>query len=173
MPRRFLKRILPKRAELQGRWFLRPFSALLHDPALWATHRKNVLKALGLGIFVAFLPIPGQTVLAVAVALWLRVNLAVAAVASWLANPLTIPPIYYACYRLGSWLLNTPPREMNFELSFQWLSAELGRAWPPLILGCIVLGGVVATGSVLVLNQVWIRSSRSQFAQRHRRQRTG
>ena len=86
MPRHFLKRVLPARAHLQGQWFLRPFSVLLHDPALWATHRKNVLKALGVGIFVAVLPIPGQTALAVLIALGLRVNLAVAAVGSWLAK---------------------------------------------------------------------------------------
>ncbi len=124
---------------------------------------------MGVGIFVAFLPIPGQTALAVVVALWLRVNLAVAAAASWIANPLTIPPIFYACYRLGSWLLDTPPGDMDIELSFEWLSAELGRTWAPLILGCVVLGGIVALGSVLILNRLWIRHSRARFAGRHRR----
>jgi uncharacterized protein (DUF2062 family) len=168
MPRRFLNRVLPARAHLQGQWFLRPFSALLHDPALWATHRKNVLKALGVGIFVSFLPIPGQTVLAVLIALWLRVNLAVAAVGSWLANPVTIPPLFYACYAFGSWILNTPPGDVAVELSFEWLGTELARIWKPLLLGCLVLGSISAAGSVLVLNALWIRSSQRRFAKRRR-----
>lgn len=168
MPRQFLKRVLPARKALQERWFLRPFHALLHDPALWATHRKNVLKALGVGIFVAFLPIPGQTVLAVLVALWLRVNLPVAAVGSWLANPLTIPPIFYACYRVGGWLLDTPPGRFAIELSFEWLGSELSRTWKPLLLGCVVVGAATSLATVAVLNAAWIRASRRRFRRRRK-----
>ena len=168
MPRKFLNRVLPARASLRERWFLRPFDVLLHDPALWATHRKNVLKAFALGLFVAFLPIPGQMALAVLVALWLRVNLPVAAAATWIANPVTSGPIYYACYRLGSWLLGTPPGKFRVEFSFEWLGSEIGRIWQPLALGCVLLG-VVTTGlSVFVLNWIWIRASRRKFQHRRR-----
>ena len=89
MPRRFLRNVLPSQANLKKRWFLRPFSALLHDPALWATHRRNVLRALALGIFISFIPFPVHTAMAAIVALYLRVNLAVAVLASWLSNPVT------------------------------------------------------------------------------------
>jgi uncharacterized protein (DUF2062 family) len=170
MPRQFLQRVLPARAKLQGQWFLRPFSVLLHDPALWATHRKNVLKALAVGIFVAFLPIPGQTAVAALIALWMRVNIAVAAVGSWLANPVTIPPLFYACYVFGSWLLQTPPGDLAVELSFEWLGSELLRIWKPLLLGCVIIGALTAAGSALVLNALWIRSSQRRF--RRRRQET-
>lgn len=166
MPRKFLNRVLPARAYLRERWFLKPFNVLLHDPALWATHRKNVLKAFALGLFACFLPIPGQTILPTLVALWLRVNLPVTIAASWLANPVTSGPLYYACYRVGSWLLGTPPGRFRVEFSFEWLWSEIGRVWQPLLLGCLVLGVIVTGVSVFVLNWIWIRASRRQFQER-------
>lgn len=171
MPRKFLNRALPSRAYLREQWFLRPFNVLLHDPALWATHRKNVLKAFGLGLFACFLPIPGQTVLPALVALWLRVNLPVTIAASWLANPVTSGPLYYACYRAGSWLLGRPPGRFHVEFSFEWLWQEIGRIWQPLLLGCLVLGVIVTGVSVFVLNRIWIRASRRHFCERRRLRR--
>ena len=169
MPRRFLKRVLPARARLREQWFLRPFDVLLHDPALWATHRKNVLKAFALGLFACFLPIPGQTIAPAMVALWLRVNIAVTIATSWLANPITSGPLYYACYRLGSWLLGRPTGRFRIEFSFEWLWSEIHRVWQPLLLGCLVAGTVTTGISVFVLNRIWIRMSRRQF--QHRRLR--
>ena len=169
MPRKFLNRVLPARARLRELWFLRPFDVLLHDPALWATHRKNVLKAFALGLFSCFLPIPGQTAVSTLIALWLRVNLPVAIAASWIANPVTSGPLYYACYRVGSWLLGRQPGKFHVEFSFEWLWSELGRIWQPLLLGCLVMGVVVTTVAVFTLNRIWIRASRRQFQHRRRR----
>jgi uncharacterized protein len=166
MPRKFLNRVLPARSYLRDQWFLRPFNVLLHDPALWATHRKNVLKAFALGLFASFLPIPGQTILPTLIALWLRVNIPVTVAASWIANPVTSGPLYYACYRFGSWLLDRPLGSFQVEFSFEWLWSELGRVWQPLLLGCLVLGVLVTGFSVFALNWVWIRASRRQFRDR-------
>jgi uncharacterized protein len=169
MPRKYLNRVLPARAVLREQWFLRPFSALLHDPALWATHRKNVLKAFALGLFACFLPIPGQTILPTLVALWLRVNIAVVIAASWIANPLTSGPLYYACYRVGSWLLGRPTGRFRVEFSFEWLWSEIGRVWQPLLLGSLVLGVLVTGASVFLVNWIWIRMSRRHFRERRSR----
>jgi uncharacterized protein len=166
MPRDFLNRVLPARAYLREQWFLRPFNVLLHDPALWATHRKNVLKAFALGLFASFLPIPGQTILPTLIALWLRVNVPVTVAASWIANPVTSGPIYYTCYRLGSWLLGTPRRKFRIEFSLEWLWSEISHIWQPLLLGSLVLGIAVTGCSVFVLNRFWIRMSRRRFLER-------
>lgn len=171
MPRKFLNRVLPARAYLREQWFLRPFNVLLHDPALWATHRKNVLKAFALGLFSCFLPIPGQTVIPAMIALWLRVNLPVVVAASWIANPVTSGPLYYACYRLGSWLLDRPPGSFHVEFSLEWLWSEIGRFWQPLLLGCVVMGVIVTGLSVFVFNWIWIRASRRHFQERRHRRR--
>ena len=169
MPRQLLKRILPARARLREQWFLRPFSALLHDPALWATHRKNVLKAFAVGLIVCFVPIPGQMAVAAVAALWIRTNIAVAVATSWLANPVTVGPVYYSAYRVGAWLLDEPSGRFHVELSIDWLTGGLLRLWQPLLLGCLVLGTVTTVTSVFVLNRIWIASSRHRFRSRRRR----
>jgi uncharacterized protein len=166
MPRNLLNRVLPARSTLRQQWFLRPFDVLLHDPALWATHRKNVLKAFALGLFACFLPIPGQTIIPTLIALWIRVNLPVVVAASWISNPLTNGPLYYACYRLGNWLLDRPKGSFEVEFSMEWLASEIGRIWQPLLLGCLVAGVIVTATSVFVLNWIWIRVSRRRFQQR-------
>jgi len=101
MPRRLLERVLPQRQVVLQRRFLRPFRALLHDPALWALHRRNVLRAMAVGIVSAFVPIPGQTALAGVLAIYFRVNIPVALLASMISNPLSMGPLYYGAYRLG------------------------------------------------------------------------
>ena len=54
-----------------------------------------------MGLFIAFMPIPGHMIVAIMAALLLRVNIPVAAMAVWVTNPLTVVPIFYLAYRLG------------------------------------------------------------------------
>ena len=155
MPRRFFKKVLPRPRHLRDQWFLRPFDALLHDPALWAIHRRSVVRALALGLFIAMVPSPGQTALAGAAAMILRVNLPVALLATWVNNPVTMGPLFYLAYRIGNELLGLPPQPFELELSFEWLAAELGRIWQPLLLGCLILGTTIATIGFSILNLLW------------------
>ena len=60
--------------------------------------------ALGAGIatFVAFLPLVGiQTIIAVALAALVRANKVVCVPIVWITNPLTLVPIYGACFQIG------------------------------------------------------------------------
>lgn len=168
MPRRFLKKVLPGPRNLRDLWFLRPFDALLHDPALWALHRRSVVRALALGLFVAMIPIPGQTALAGVLALLLRLNLPVAVIATLFNNPLTMYPLFYMAYRTGTELLGLPPQPFEMELSIEWLTAGLGRWWKPLLLGCLLMGTAIATLGFSFLNLLW----RLMLAYRFRNRRS-
>ena len=75
MPRRFFKRISPRYKDIKDAWYLRPFRTLVHDPSLWATHRKAVVPAVALGLFVAFIPLPIHPLLAVAGAIIIAVEI--------------------------------------------------------------------------------------------------
>jgi len=92
---------------------------------LWAAVRRNlvdpILRAQGtptslargaaLGTWLTFTPTVGiQMFLAALVALPLRANLPVALALIWLSNPLTIIPLYYAYYWVGTLLLALPAR---------------------------------------------------------------
>lgn len=173
MPRRFLRNVLPSQANLKKRWFLRPFSALLHDPALWATHRRNVLRALALGIFISFIPFPVHTAMAAIVALYLRVNLAVAVLASWLSNPVTFGPMYYGAYRLGVAMLGSSPAAARTDFSIGDMTGLFLNVWQPLLLGCLVAGSTLALVAYWVLNRLWIRQVHRRLRLRRERSGTG
>lgn len=166
MPRKFLRRVLPSRAAVREQWFLRPFSALLHDPAIWATHRRNVLRALALGIFICFIPFPMQTAMAAISALYLRVNVPVAILGSWISNPLTFGPIYYGSYRVGVMLLGTRAVADPAQFSGGDLGNPLLDIWPPLLLGCLICGLTLSLFSYWVLNRLWVSRVRRQFRAR-------
>jgi len=109
---------------------------------------------LGLGVFVAFIPVPMQTLLAAAGALLLRVNLPLSVVMVFISNPLTMPPMFYFTYRVGLWMLDLPTQPFRFELSFEWLWQQAGAIWQPLFLGSLTVGmiaGVCAWQATRVL----------------------
>ncbi|MDH3512198.1 MAG: DUF2062 domain-containing protein, partial [Gammaproteobacteria bacterium] len=94
MPRRFFRRVSNGYLRNDRPWYLKPFDALIAHPAYFAPSRRSIAGAIWTGIFVALLPLPGQTVIALLAALVLRVNLPVAAIATWITNPVTIVPIF-------------------------------------------------------------------------------
>ena len=59
-----------------------------------------------IGIFFGCLPIAGQTLLSAVVAVFLRSNMPMAIVSTWISNPFTMPFLYTANYCFGAWLLN-------------------------------------------------------------------
>ena len=171
MPRPTLSRILPSHANIRGRWFLRPFRAVLHDPALWATHRRNVLRALAVGLMVGFIPFPIHTGLAAALAVLLRMNLPVAIVATLVSNPVTMGPMYYGAYRVGLLALGRDTVAGPISFTMEGMTANLAEVWQPLLLGCAISGVSVAAISYLILNQVWIIQARRRFRNRDRTRR--
>ena len=155
MPRRFFRKFAFKRRELSERWFMTPFRHLLHDHRYWGIRRRTVVPAFALGVFVAFLPIPGHVLVATLVGLALRCNLPVAALTTFIVNPLTIGPIYYFTYRVGAKMLSIEPGSFHIELSIEWMTNTLASVWQPLFLGSIVVGVIAALISYVALDVLW------------------
>lgn len=149
-----------------------PFRHLLHDHRLWAIRRRTVVPAFAIGIFIAFLPTPGHTLMGVLLALAFRVNIPVAALATWVSNPLTMGPMYYFAYRLGRYLLGTPLQEFQFEMSWDWVTHTFLTIWQPMLLGCFILGVLAAVTSYITLDLFW-RSSIADYKTRKRNSRRG
>lgn len=168
MPRKILQRFLPDPAALRSRRELRFLGGLLDDPFLLHLNRRSVAGACALGLFVAFIPVPGQMPIAALLAILLRVNLVLSVAMVWTTNPITMPPIFYFCYRVGSWLLGNTERE-PFQLTLEWFWLELGIIWQPFLLGCFVVGTIAAALAYTLVQLLWrlhvIR------AVRHRRSR--
>jgi uncharacterized protein (DUF2062 family) len=159
MPRKFFKRIMPNPEFIKNHRSLRFLGQRLHDPNLWHLNRHAVANACLVGMFAAFMPIPSQMLLAAVLALWRRANLPISVALVWLTNPVTMPPVLYAEYRLGAWVLQRSPNTQHFEPSFDWLRSQLGQIWEPVLVGSLILGivsGLLAAGLVHLLWRVHV-----------------
>ena len=154
--RRLLRKVIPGMREIRGYPFLRRvFGRPLLDPDLWHLGRNSVAWATSIGLFMAWVPVPFQMVLAAGAAILLRCNLPVAVAMVWVSNPVTMAPLYFWAYKLGGWMLERPPGDFRIELSLRWLFEELGKVWEPLLLGCLVLGLASAALVQIAIRLVW------------------
>lgn len=163
MPKKLIKKFLPHPDVIKEHKALAVFGTLLHDHNLWHLHRRSARGAFAVGIFAALMPMPGQTVLAIALAIFCRVNLPISFALCWLTNPFTMAPIFYVCYNVGAFLLGKPVQdvqaqtvEFNTEFAFslewlqasmEWLLANVGAMGESFVLGSFV----VAIASAIVL----------------------
>lgn len=155
MLRRFFRKFAFKRDHVSEQWFMAPFRHLLNDQGLWGIRRRTVVPAFSLGLFVAFLPTPGHTLIVVLSAIALRVNIPVAAIATLVSNPLTMGLMYYPCYRLGRYLLGSPEKPFNIEMSWEWVTHTFLTIWQPMLLGCFIVGLIAAVLGYVVLDLLW------------------
>jgi uncharacterized protein (DUF2062 family) len=121
---------------------------------------------MALGIFISFIPFPVHTALAGVTALYLRINVPVAILASWLSNPLTFGPMYYGAYRLGAAVLGSPSSASRSEFSMEHLQMLLEQIWQPLLVGCLIAGTTLSLSAYWILNRVWIRHVHRSFQRR-------
>lgn len=167
MPRRLLQRITPDPATLRQLWVLRPFAERLTDPQLWALHRRGVTYAFGAGLAICFIPLPVHLATACLLALLWRLNLPVICGTTFLVNPFTIAPIYYAAYRVGAALLPGPRQHFHFVASWRWFTHALASVWQPFLLGCLVCALVAGVLGWAVLELLWRCQVISRYRARH------
>jgi len=146
MPRKFFQRLMPDPAKIKDNKGLSIFGEVLHSPNLWHLNRRSVAGAFAVGLFFAWVPLPSQMIMAAAAAIWFRTNLPLSVVLVWITNPITIPPMFYFAYLVGTWILETPPSDFEFTLSMDWLLNEMQASWQPFLTGCATL----AIGSSLL-----------------------
>lgn len=116
------------------------------------------------------MPIFGHTFAAILLALAFRVNIPVAAAATWVSNPATMVPMYYFEYRLGSAILGWELQPFAFEPSLDWLTHTFVNIWQPMLLGSLLLGSAAAIAGYVTLDILW-RSSLANYKERKRRDR--
>lgn len=157
----WLTRHIPTRDTIHEHRLLRPFAPHLSHPALWRLTRRSVPRGVAIGLFVAVIIPFMHTIFAALLAVPTRANVAVAALFTLVVNPLTIPPMYYAAYRIGSWELHHDARLLN-PVAAARFSGELSRllfwihhASGPIALGILTIAAVLATTGYLLASLVW------------------
>jgi uncharacterized protein (DUF2062 family) len=165
--RHFFKRILPERHHIQQHRHLKFLGDILHDPEIFHLTRRSTSGGVATGLFFAFLPFPGQMVVAGLTAIVLRVNLPLAVILVWITNPVTIPPLLYLAYKTGAMILNRPFQPITFHLSWEWFSGIFLEIWPSLLTGCLLFSTVAAVAGYITMRLLW----RIQIARRWKARR--
>ncbi|MET1080128.1 MAG: DUF2062 domain-containing protein [Pseudomonas sp.] len=173
MPRRLFKRYMPNPDSIRHNKSLRFLGQLIHDPNLWHLNRHSVARAMAMGLFAAFIPLPLQMLLAASLAILVRANLPISVGLVWLTNPITMPPVFYCTYQLGAWLLQVPARSLPSDLTVDWVTQELSTLWQPFLLGSVVCAVLFALLGYFVTMLYWRWWVRHTWRKRQQSRRQG
>ena len=155
MVKQVFKKYLPARDDIEKHGRLHLFGDWIHDPNLWHLTRQSTAGGVANGLFWAFVPIPGQTILAIITAVFFRVNIPITVLFAWMTNPITIYPIFYVAYKTGSLILDLPVKAVNFEWSWHWFTTVLADIWLPLTVGCFLCGVLSAVLGYFTVRWMW------------------
>ncbi len=128
---------------------------LARVPNLLQINHHSVSITVFIGIFAAFLPIPGQTILAIIMSICSRANVPIAALIVWLSNPFTIAPMIYLSYRLGSSLTYMELIDFSVIANWEWFSIVGSKIFIPLMIGGVILGLICGILSNFLVLQAW------------------
>jgi uncharacterized protein (DUF2062 family) len=168
----WLTRHIPTRETVHEHRLLRPFARHLAHPSLWRTTRRSIPRGVAVGLFVAVLIPVMHTVIAALAAIQTRANVLIAAAITLVVNPLTIPPMYYAAYRIGSWELHHDARLVDPDAAARF-SSELSRmlfwiheASGPISVGILTIAVAAAAIGYVISAIGWRFWSRSKWQRR-------
>ena len=155
MPKKFLNRWLPAPHKILNSRAIKWMGPLFMDPNLFHINRVSISTSFFIGLFVAFLPIPGQTILVALLAFFFRSNLPVAVALVWISNPLTIAPLFMFTYGIGVLLLGLEFTAFTIELSWSWAIGQGKLIWLPLLTGSLVAGFICGGLGYIAIHQLW------------------
>ncbi|NQV95650.1 MAG: DUF2062 domain-containing protein [Sphingomonadales bacterium] len=120
---------MPTRAGMERNKFLKPIAHRFLRSELWRFTRRSVPRGVALGMLAAFLIPVGQIFAAVFLALPVRANVPIAAITTFITNPLTYPFWIAAANQAGKFVLQIDamtagqPINTHMQSEFgQWLT---------------------------------------------------
>jgi uncharacterized protein (DUF2062 family) len=140
---------------------------MLAHPTFFSVSRRSVAGGIWIGVFIALIPLPGQTLIALLAAMALRVNLPVAGIATWITNPITMVPFFYWEYGLGTLILDLPIEDFDIDLSLHWVTSGFLNIWKPLLLGSFISATIVASLTYVVVSVTWRLIVAYRYKRRH------
>ncbi len=160
MPREWLQGRLPNNEKVKAQLGMQDadqgwLKNRLSDPALWHLNRRSAAGGIAVGLFISWVPVPLQMVVAAFIAAVLRVHVPLSVVMVWFTNPLTIVPLLYAARYAGSTILQKPPGTNMIELSLPGFFSSLTQAGPVLLTGGLFCATMTALFGYLITSMVW------------------
>ncbi|MEZ5627010.1 MAG: DUF2062 domain-containing protein [Rhodocyclaceae bacterium] len=159
---RRLRAKVPTREQIQANRWLGWLAPWLGHARLWHWSRRGVALGVALGVFFGLLIPIAQIPLSVGAAVVLRANVPAAAASTLVTNPITFGPVYFAAYRLGTWVTGERlPSHAADPSTAQDIHADAG-IWQrlqamgkPLMIGLAILASLIGLTTYLVITLVW------------------
>lgn len=136
-------------------------------------HRRTVARGVAIGVFVGLTPTVGmQTVLMLIGCVAVRGNFPAAFLASWISNPITLGPLYFAFNGLGETVFGGVIGP-EITISGRAEGAAVGLIY--MVLGSLLIAGPVAIAAYLLSIWTWrllvVRRRRHALKARYLRDR--
>lgn len=151
MTRQFLKKIS----------YSKKFNEFLEKKKLpkayFATTRKAITRALLVGFFWGFIPMPMQMAGVMATATLFKFNVPLALATVWLSNPITYPFMFYMEYITGNFILGKEDLA-NIQLTIEWFKSHWSDIAVSLYVGAAFWAVVGSYTIYLIVDWLWVRS---------------
>lgn len=134
---------------------------------------EEMARGVAIGLFVSLTPTsPFQMIIAIFLASLFKGNQLIAALLTWLTNPITSPFLYAASYWIGSLFLTSPPFKelLAQDLSLLELLSKMGwRVFASLMIGGFISGTILGVIGYYFTAPIYriVRERRQQRIRRH------
>jgi uncharacterized protein len=168
-----IRRLMPSHESVANNRWLRWMGPSVLHPRLWHVSRRGVATGAAIGVFFAFITPIAQIPLSAAACVVLRANVPVSIVATLVNTPPTFGPVYYAAWKVGSWVLaepiddeHTPQVLIQGPAAAASAPAASGSWWDrttqtlssigkPLLLGALIFSVVFSALAFFLCNGIW------------------
>lgn len=134
---------MPRREQMAENRWLAPIAHRFLSPELWRFTRRSVPRGVALGLFCAFIVPVGQIFLAAFLALPARANVPLAALSTFVTNPLTLPFWLAVANQVGEGILQVNPQMLGGDAGQAPESVITWMSWLFETAGVIAFGFVV------------------------------
>jgi hypothetical protein len=156
------QRNMPTREQMERNRFIRPFAHRVLRSELWRFTRRSVPRGIALGLLVGIIVPFAQILFAALLSAPVRANVPLAALTTFVTNPITTPLIWVGAYWVGSLLLridaativapvNTAIEQTDLQRALVWLT----QAGIETAFGLVVIAVVAASLSYLISVWTW------------------
>jgi hypothetical protein len=151
---RFFRRNLPTEARLRAWTGERPWvKRMFSQSGFLGLQRRTLARGVGVGLFVGLTPTVGfQTLLMICLCVFLRASFPAAFLVSWISNPFTVGPLYFAFNRLGEALFGDLLRG---SLALLGIGSKAAEHTVYLVLGSLLIALPAALGGYWLFLGAW------------------
>jgi len=142
-----------------------------------SVNRNSVSKAVLVGIFFGFIPMPMQMLAVVLMIPFIKFNVPIGVSLVWITNPITMPFIFYAELIIGD-LLTFSPINQDFEFmaelfTMDWFTTDflskLAEIIIPLYAGALFTAVTLSISGYYLIRWLWWRSVHHEKIRREER----